>query len=54
MTDDLRAIAQRIVERMVREHPTETAALASGSSATTTPGEQVEHGRHHQPHRHRQ
>lgn len=28
-TDDLRAIAQRIVERMVREHPDEAAILAS-------------------------
>jgi len=28
-TDDLRAIAQRIVERMVREHSAEAAALAS-------------------------
>jgi hypothetical protein len=26
-TDDLRAVAQRIVERMVREHPDEAAVL---------------------------
>lgn len=28
-TDDLRAVAQRIVERMVREHPDEAAILTS-------------------------
>jgi hypothetical protein len=28
-TDDLRAIASRIVEKMVREHPAEAAVLAS-------------------------
>jgi hypothetical protein len=27
--DDLRAVASRIVERMVREHPAEAAVLAS-------------------------